>query len=110
MAIFDRTYGGYRLFIGDISNRVGKYDLEREFDYYGPILDVWVARSAQGLAFVVYKYPEDAERAVRESNGRILQGRRMRVEHARPYESRGARYGGGGAMSRRSPPRRYRFR
>ena len=44
MAIFDRTYGGYRIFVGDLGSRVGKYELEREFDYYGPIIDVWVAR------------------------------------------------------------------
>ena len=40
----DRAFGGYRLFVGDIGTRVGKYDLEREFDRYGPITDVWVAR------------------------------------------------------------------
>ena len=44
MAIYDQNHGGYRVFIGDLGAKVGKYDIERELDYYGNILDVWVAR------------------------------------------------------------------
>ena len=44
MAVFDSNHNGYRVFIGDVGARVGKADLEKEFDYYGPISDVWVAR------------------------------------------------------------------
>ena len=44
MAIYDKAHSGYRVFIGDLGSRVGKYELEKEFDYYGPVLDVWVAR------------------------------------------------------------------
>ena len=44
MAILDKTYRGYRVFIGDLASRVGKHELEKEFEYYGPITDIWVAR------------------------------------------------------------------
>lgn len=44
MAIFDSSRGGYRVFVGDLGSRVGKYELERELEKFGPILDVWVAR------------------------------------------------------------------
>ena len=44
MAIYDRNHEGYRVFIGDLGPRVGKYDLERELDHYGTISNVWVAR------------------------------------------------------------------
>lgn len=44
MAILDESRGGYRVFVGDLGSRVGKYELEREFQHFGPILDVWVAR------------------------------------------------------------------
>lgn len=44
MAIYDSSRGGYRVFVGDLGSRVGKYELEREFQNLGPILDVWVAR------------------------------------------------------------------
>ena len=44
MAILDKGRGGYRVFIGDLGSRVGKYELEREFQSFGPIMDCWVAR------------------------------------------------------------------
>ena len=44
MAIYDSVRGGYRIFIGDLSNRLGRNDLERECDRFGPVVDVWVAR------------------------------------------------------------------
>lgn len=43
-AVYDKSYSGYRIFIGDLGNRVGKYDLEKEFDYFGPMSDLWIAR------------------------------------------------------------------
>jgi hypothetical protein len=44
MAIYDPTRGGYRIFIGDLGRRAGKVELEREFERFGTISDVWVAR------------------------------------------------------------------
>ncbi|XP_077999322.1 serine/arginine-rich splicing factor 7-like isoform X1 [Glandiceps talaboti] len=99
MSEFDRTYGGYRIFVGDLGPRVGKYELEREFEYYGPLINVWVARNPPGFAFLVYKYKEDADRAARALDGRTVCGRRVRVEHARPMPPRGSR--------RPPPPRRW---
>ena len=43
-AVFDRIRNGYRVFIGDLGSRVGKYEIEREFKNYGTITDTWVAR------------------------------------------------------------------
>jgi len=45
MAIFDSVRGGYRIFVGDLGPRVGKMELEKEFSRFGPITDVWIARS-----------------------------------------------------------------
>jgi len=44
MAIYDASRGGYRIFVGDLGRQAGKYDLEKEFQRYGTITDVWVAR------------------------------------------------------------------
>jgi len=44
MAIYDEDRGGYRIFVGDLEPDVGKIELEKEFDRFGPILDVWIAR------------------------------------------------------------------
>ena len=49
MAIYDNVRGGYRIFVGDLGPRVGKIELENEFQRFGPILDVWIARLADML-------------------------------------------------------------
>lgn len=43
-AVYDKIRGGYRVFIGDLGNRIGKYELEGEFKEFGPLTDTWVAR------------------------------------------------------------------
>ncbi len=68
----DRQPEGYRIFIGGVDPRVGKVELEREFDRFGTITDVWVARNPPGFAFIVYKYLEDAEKAIRRMNKRLF--------------------------------------
>ncbi|VUZ54952.1 unnamed protein product [Hymenolepis diminuta] len=78
----DRQAEGYRVFIGGVDPRVGKVELEREFDRFGTITDVWVARNPPGFAFIVYKHLEDAERAIRRMNRSSPFGSRLRVEHA----------------------------
>lgn len=71
MSRSDRQAEGYRVFIGGVDPRVGKVELEREFDRFGTITDVWVARNPPGFAFIVYKHLEDAERAIRRMNRRL---------------------------------------
>ena len=44
VAVYDRIRGGYRVFVGDLGNKIGKYELEREFKSFGEITDTWVAR------------------------------------------------------------------
>uniref|UniRef100_A0A0B7A9G8 RRM domain-containing protein n=1 Tax=Arion vulgaris TaxID=1028688 RepID=A0A0B7A9G8_9EUPU len=84
-------FGGYRVYVGDIGQRIGRTDLEKEFGQYGPVTDVWMGKkhdqNTQDYAFIVYRYPEDADEAVRDRNGRKLCGRVVRVEHAKPIGS-----------------------
>ncbi|KAK0058100.1 serine/arginine-rich splicing factor 3 [Biomphalaria pfeifferi] len=95
----DGNLGGFRVYVGDLGSRIGRTDLEREFGQYGPITDVWMGRKREvtspSYAFVVYRYPEDAEEAVRDRNGRKLCGRKVRVEHAKPINSNPRRFRGG---------------
>ena len=44
MAVYDPHFGGYRIFIGDLGQRTSRYDIEKEYERYGKLLDVWVAR------------------------------------------------------------------
>jgi len=44
MAVYDEDHKGYRVFIGDLGTKVFKYELQKEFEYYGEVKDVWLAR------------------------------------------------------------------
>jgi len=100
---YDRNFGGYRVFCGDLGSRTNKFELEKEFDTFGPLVDCWVARNPPGFAFIVYKHADDAERAVEELDGRTICGRRVRVEHARPTGSKKGASFGRGYLRQRSP-------
>jgi len=52
MAIYDSVRGGYRIFVGDLGPCVGKVELQREFESFGPVIDVWVARLQTSLLLV----------------------------------------------------------
>lgn len=111
MPRFDRAHGGYRVFVGGVDPRVGKVDIEKEFDRFGAIMDVWVARNPPGFAFIVFKYAEDADKAVRRMDGSRPFGSRLRVEHAVNANKVGGRTNRSRSRShswrRRESPRRY---
>jgi len=100
---YDKNFGGYRVFCGDLGSRTNKFELEKEFDSFGPLVDCWVARNPPGFAFIVYKHADDAERAVEELDGRTICGRRVRVEHARPTGNKKGASFGRGYLRQRSP-------
>ena len=50
----DRDRGeGARVYIGDLGSGGSKPELEREFERYGPLKSVWVARNPPGI-FLTY--------------------------------------------------------
>lgn len=85
--------------------------MEYEFDRYGRIRDIWIARKPPGFAFVEFDDPRDAKDAVRGSDGRYVLDKRVRVEIS-------TRRGGGSSRDRparetrepRPDPRRTEFR
>ncbi|KAJ8299270.1 hypothetical protein KUTeg_023330, partial [Tegillarca granosa] len=81
---------GYRVHVADLGIDPSKSELENAFEKFGPIIEVWVARNPPCFAFIVYKYREDAELAIREMDGRALSGGRIRCSFARP-RTRGRR-------------------
>ncbi|CAF3629766.1 unnamed protein product [Rotaria sp. Silwood1] len=98
--------GGFRVFIGNLGSRTNVSDLKQECERYGSVIDCWVARNPPGFAFVLFKYGEDAVSAVRNMDGRMVCGQRVRVEHAKArsiYPRNAPTYGGyhGGESSRR---------
>lgn len=72
-----------RVYIGNLGDNASKRELESEFEYYGPLKDVWVARNPPGFAFCVFEDRRDAEDAVRALDGKFICGTNIRVEMAR---------------------------
>ncbi|XP_015927228.1 RNA-binding protein 1 [Parasteatoda tepidariorum] len=91
-----------KVYIGNISNRTTKVDIEEVFSKYGPLRNVWIARSPPGFAFVEYEDRRDAEEACACLDGSRLCSSRIRVEMSHGKTKR-RREGGG----RRSPRPRY---
>jgi len=75
---------GYRLHVADLDSNAAKRDLEKLFGKYGPLKEIWMARSVPCFAFCVFRYREDAEEAQRKADGLEVCGRRIRVTIARP--------------------------
>lgn len=72
-------------------------DLEREFNRYGRITDLWVARNPPGFAFIDFSDERDAREAVRDMDGRTILDKRVRVEISRRGRAgRGGGPSGGG--------------
>lgn len=102
-----------RLYIGDLGTSGSKTDLEREFERYGTLKSVWVARNPPGFAFIEFEDTRDAEDAVRDMDGRMVCGVRIRCEFAKNSSRPGFRPGQRkfpppsvvSSRYRRSPPR-----
>lgn len=75
---------GQRLHVADLDSRASKWDLEEVFNKFGPLNEIWMAKSVPCFAFVVYKRREDAYEALRAADGQDICGRRVRVTMARP--------------------------
>ncbi|KFM74863.1 Serine/arginine-rich splicing factor 7, partial [Stegodyphus mimosarum] len=69
-----------KVYVGDLGNSGTKHEIEDVFSYYGPLRNVWVARNPPGFAFVEFEDSRDARDAVRALDGKLLCGRRVRVE------------------------------
>ncbi|KAG8187352.1 hypothetical protein JTE90_016902 [Oedothorax gibbosus] len=69
-----------KVYVGDLGNSGTKHEIEDAFSYYGPLRNVWVARNPPGFAFVEFEDSRDARDAVRALDGKLLCGRRVRVE------------------------------
>merc|ERR1711872_552439 len=84
-----------RIYVGGLHERVTVADVEREFEYFGRVRDVWVARNPPGFAFMVFDNPDDAHDAIKDMDGRTFKGTKIRVEI-----STGGRGGGRGRGGR----------
>lgn len=59
-----------KVYVGDLGEGAAKGEIERAFEYYGPLRSVWVARNPPGFAFVEFEDARDAEDAVKGMDGK----------------------------------------
>ncbi|XP_022881515.1 serine/arginine-rich splicing factor RSZ22A-like [Olea europaea var. sylvestris] len=62
-----------RVYVGNLDPRVTERELEDEFRTFGVIRSVWVARRPPGYAFIDFDDRRDAQDAIRELDGRIIE-------------------------------------
>lgn len=58
-----------KVYIGNLGDNASKHEIESNFNKYGPLKNVWVARNPPGFAFVEFEDARDAEDAVRGLDG-----------------------------------------
>lgn len=87
---------GTRVYVGNLSDKVKKEDLEDQFSKYGKLNSVWVAFNPPGFAFVEFENQDDAMKACDDLNGSEIMGSELRVEISKGRPRQGGRRGGGG--------------
>lgn len=90
---------GTRLYIGNLPYSMTDADLHDLFSSAGPVKAAEVIRDrdtgqSKGFGFVEMENQEGADEALRTLNGSSFQNRQIRVDEARPRETRSG--GGGG--------------
>ncbi|XP_051881143.1 cold-inducible RNA-binding protein B-like [Pristis pectinata] len=90
-----------KLFIGGLNFETDEQALEEVFCKYGQISEVRVIKdrdthASRGFGFITFENPGDARDAMQAMNGKSLDGRQIRVDHAEKKSGGGGGYGGGG--------------
>lgn len=90
---------GTRVYVGNLTDKVKKEQLDEEFSRFGKLNSVWIAHNPPGFAFIEFANKNEAESACDSLNGQDLLGSKLRVEiskgRSRPGGRGGPRGGGG---------------
>jgi|SRR5215467_7549772 len=89
-----------KLYVGNLAFQTTSQDLQDLFAQAGTVESASVIEDrdtgrSKGFAFVEMSTDEEAAAAIDQFNGRELAGRMLKVNEARPRESRGGGGGGG---------------
>ncbi len=87
-----------KLYVGNLDFNVTENDLTDAFAAFGTVVEANLVvdrftGQPRGFAFVTMSSPEEAQKAIDGMNGKVLGGRALNVNIARPREERS---GGGG--------------
>lgn len=93
-----------KLFVGSLSWDTDDHGLRTAFEQFGPVEDAKVINDrdtgrSRGFGFVTFSSEADAQKAMQEMNGAVLDGRTLNVNEAQERSGGGGgggRGGGGG--------------
>lgn len=71
------------IYIGNLDYEANAKDLHADFDRYGSIVDIWIAKKPPGFAFVEYDNSDSASDAVKDMDDRYFMSKKIRVEVSR---------------------------
>ena len=81
-----------KLYVGNLSFSITPDDLREQFSHYGEVVEVKIIEG-KGFAFIEMETQVGAETARKELDGKLVKGRNLKINPARPPKSR---RGGGG--------------
>ena len=58
-----------KLYIGNLGEKADKYEIEKIFQKFGPVKNVWIAKAQPGFAFIEFEDPSITERVSNEIYG-----------------------------------------
>jgi RNA recognition motif-containing protein len=91
---------GNRLYVGNLSFQATSESVRAAFAALGEVTDVHLVTDresgqSRGFAFVTMGSAQEAQNAIQQMNGAMLDGRALRVNEAEERQSRGGGGGGG---------------
>ena len=87
-----KEYDDRRLHVANLDVDTSQRDMEQVFGRFGPLKEIWLARSIPAFAFVIYRDRADTLEALRKADRREICGRTIRVTIAHksyPFERKG---------------------
>jgi RNA recognition motif-containing protein len=95
---------GRKLYVGNLPYSATEQSLREAFATSGTVDSVSVITDrdtgqSKGFAFIEMSTDQEAQAATQAMNGKMLDGRQIKVNEAKPKESRGGGGGGGGGRS-----------
>lgn len=89
-----------RIYVGNLPFSATSDDVQQLFEAHGSVTEVHLVTDRQtgqprGFGFVEMDDDDAADKAIGELNDQEFQGRNLKVNEARPRESRGGGGGGG---------------
>jgi len=89
-----------KLYVGNLPFSVDSEKLKELFSSYGDIEEAIVISNkytgrSKGFGFVTFSNDEDAKKAIKEMNDKDVEGRKLKVNEAKPMEERPRREFGG---------------